>query len=76
MEYIHTFSRMFILFIQSEGAAAAILASEAFVKKHNLEHQAVEIIGITYTPLNFSSFCCDYDGPNPLFLRTHTLIPF
>lgn len=27
----------------SEGGAAAVLASEAFVKRHGLEHQAVEI---------------------------------
>jgi len=29
----------------SDGAGCAILASEDFVKKHNLQHQAVEIIG-------------------------------
>merc|ERR1719321_109710 len=29
----------------SDGAAAAIVCSEAFVKKHGLEGQAVEIIG-------------------------------
>lgn len=29
----------------SDGAAAAIVASEAFVKKHGLEGQAIEIIG-------------------------------
>jgi sterol carrier protein 2 len=29
----------------SDGSGAAILCSEAFVKKHNLQHQAVEIIG-------------------------------
>lgn len=30
----------------SDGAAAAIVCSEAFVKKHNLQDQAVEIKGI------------------------------
>ncbi|MGH9872810.1 MAG: lipid-transfer protein [Pyrinomonadaceae bacterium] len=30
----------------SDGAAAAILASEEFVKKHELEQQAVEIVGM------------------------------
>lgn len=29
----------------SDGAGCAILASEDFVKKHNLQHQAVEIVG-------------------------------
>lgn len=29
----------------SDGAAAAIVASEAFVKRHGLEGQAIEIIG-------------------------------
>ncbi|XP_037644719.1 non-specific lipid-transfer protein [Sebastes umbrosus] len=28
----------------SDGAGAAVLASEAFVRKHHLEHQAVEIV--------------------------------
>ena len=31
----------------SDGAAAAIIASEAFVRKHKLENQAVEIKGIS-----------------------------
>jgi sterol carrier protein 2 len=31
----------------SDGAAAAILCSEEFVKKHGLEDQAVEIKGIS-----------------------------
>lgn len=30
----------------SDGAAACILASETFVRRHNLEDQAVEIIGM------------------------------
>jgi acetyl-CoA acetyltransferase len=30
----------------SDGAAAAILASEAFVRRHSLERQAVEILGM------------------------------
>ena len=30
----------------SDGSAAAILASEAFVRKHNLQKNAVEILGI------------------------------
>jgi len=29
----------------SDGSGAAIIASEDFVKKHGLEHKAVEIIG-------------------------------
>ena len=29
----------------SDGGGAAIIASEEFVKKHGLEHKAVEIIG-------------------------------
>jgi sterol carrier protein 2 len=33
----------------SDGAGAAILASEAFVKKHGLEKQAVEIAGMAMT---------------------------
>jgi len=31
----------------SDGAAAAVLASEAFVKKHHLEAQAIEIAGMS-----------------------------
>ena len=31
----------------SDGAGAVILASEAFVRKHGLEHQAVEIVGMS-----------------------------
>lgn len=38
----------------SDGAACAILASEAYVKAHNLQDQAVEIIGINLTT-DFSS---------------------
>ena len=40
----------------SSGAAAAVLASEEFVKKHSLEHQAVEILSMemaTDTPSTF-----------------------
>jgi sterol carrier protein 2 len=33
--------------MQSEGGGCAILASEEFVTKHNLQHQAVEIIGMS-----------------------------
>lgn len=33
----------------SDGAACAIVASEAYVKKHGLEDQAVEIVGINLT---------------------------
>lgn len=33
----------------SQGAAACILANESFVRKHNLEAQAVEIIGMEMT---------------------------
>jgi len=42
----------------SDGSAAAILASEDFVKKHNLQDQAIEIIGqamVTDTPETFES---------------------
>ena len=31
----------------SDGAACAIVASEAFVKKHGLENQAIEIAGMS-----------------------------
>lgn len=40
----------------SDGGGAAILASEDFVKKHGLEHKAVEIVGqamVTDTPGTF-----------------------
>lgn len=40
----------------SDGAGAAILASEAFVKKHGLEGQAVEILGQAMTTDFDSSF--------------------
>lgn len=42
----------------SDGSAAAILASEDFVRKHKLEKQAVEIIGqqmVTDFPSTFTS---------------------
>lgn len=31
----------------SDGAAAVVVVSEDFVKKHNLQHQAVEIVGMS-----------------------------
>ena len=40
----------------SDGAACAILASEDYVKKHGLEDQAVEIIGINLTTDYQSTF--------------------
>jgi len=40
----------------SDGAGAAILASESFVKKHGLEDQAVEILGMAMTTDFASSF--------------------
>lgn len=40
----------------SDGAGAAILASEAFVKKHNLQGQACEILGMAMTTDYQSSF--------------------
>jgi len=40
----------------SDGAGAAILASEAFVRKHGLENQAVEILGQAMTTDYRSSF--------------------
>ncbi len=42
----------------SDGSAAAVLASEEFVKKHNLQDQAIEILGqamVTDTPETFES---------------------
>ena len=42
----------------SDGSAAAVLASEDFVKKHNLQDKAVEILGqamVTDTPETFES---------------------
>lgn len=41
---------------QSEGAAAAVLASEAFVKAHGLEHQAVELAAMALTTDTNASF--------------------
>eukprot|EP01102_Stenamoeba_stenopodia_P020344 TRINITY_DN7881_c0_g1_i1.p1 TRINITY_DN7881_c0_g1~~TRINITY_DN7881_c0_g1_i1.p1 ORF type:complete len:552 (-),score=125.60 TRINITY_DN7881_c0_g1_i1:52-1707(-) len=49
----------------SEGAAAAILASEEFVKKHGLEHQAVEILAMsmaTDLPTSFQDSCIKMIG--------------
>jgi acetyl-CoA acetyltransferase len=40
----------------SDGAGAAILASESFVKKHGLKDQAVEILGMAMTTDFASSF--------------------
>ena len=40
----------------SDGAAAAILASEDFVREHGLEDQAVEIVGMAMTTDFPSSF--------------------
>jgi len=40
----------------SDGAGAAILASEDFVKRHNLQSQAVEIIGMAMTTDLASTF--------------------
>jgi sterol carrier protein 2 len=40
----------------SEGAAAAVLASEAFVKAHGLEHQAVELAAMALTTDTNASF--------------------
>jgi acetyl-CoA acetyltransferase len=40
----------------SDGAGAAILASEAFVKKHGLQGKAVEILGMAMTTDYASSF--------------------
>ncbi|MDP3936948.1 MAG: lipid-transfer protein [Deltaproteobacteria bacterium] len=45
----------------SDGAGAAILASESFVEKHGLQKQAVEIAGmamVTDTPASFDEKSC------------------
>lgn len=45
----------------SDGSAAAILASEDFVRRHKLENQAVEIVGMemsTDLPSTFSERSC------------------
>lgn len=45
----------------SDGSAAAILASEQFVIQHNLQDQAIEIIGMemaTDPPSTFSGKTC------------------
>ncbi|XP_018322669.1 non-specific lipid-transfer protein [Agrilus planipennis] len=45
----------------SDGAAAAVLASESFVKSHGLENQAVEILGLevaTDLPSTFQERSC------------------
>ena len=40
----------------SDGAAACILASESFVRRHGLEKQAVEIVGMEMATDPVSSF--------------------
>jgi acetyl-CoA acetyltransferase len=42
----------------SDGAGAAILASEDFVRKHNLQDQAIEIIGMAMT----TDYPSSYEG--------------
>ena len=45
----------------SDGAAAAIIANEAFVRRHGLESQAVEIVGMemaTDLPSTFDDQSC------------------
>jgi len=42
----------------SDGSGAAILASEAFVKKHNLQDKAVEIVGMAMT----TDYASSYEG--------------
>lgn len=45
----------------SDGAAAAVLANEDFVRRHKLENQAVEIVGMemsTDLPSTFSERSC------------------
>jgi hypothetical protein len=49
----------------SDGSAAVIVASEEFVRKHNLESQAVEILGMemgTDTPTTFGRSCMSLVG--------------
>lgn len=49
----------------SDGAAAAILCSEAFIKAHKLEDQAVELLGIslqTDTDCTFDSTAINLTG--------------
>ena len=49
----------------SDGAGAAILASEDFVRKHNLQDQAVEILGMamaTDFPSSFEQSCIKLIG--------------
>lgn len=40
----------------SDGAGAAILASEDFVKRHHLEDQAVEIVGMEMSTDTITTF--------------------
>jgi len=49
----------------SDGSGAAILANEAFVRAHGLEHQAIEIIGqsmLTDFPSSFTDSCIKVVG--------------
>jgi acetyl-CoA acetyltransferase len=51
----------------SDGSAVAILANEEFVRAHNLQHQAVEIIGqamVTDSRKSFEGNCIDVVGFN------------
>jgi len=51
----------------SDGSAVAIIANEEFVIAHNLQHQAVEIIGqsmVTDTRKTFEGNCIDIVGFN------------
>lgn len=47
----------------SDGAAAAIVCSEKFVREHNLQHRAVEIIGMTMAT-DFSTTFKDQSAMN------------
>ena len=63
----------------SDGGAAAIVCSEDFVKKHNLQHKAIEIIGMemaTDLPSTFkdkSSMKIVSWKPNPYLLDFYAL---
>jgi len=39
----------------SDGSASAVLASESFVKNHNLQHQAIEIVAMTMATDTYST---------------------
>ena len=52
---------IFLFSPTSDGSAAAILCSEEFVKKHNLQNQAVEIVAMemgTDFPSTFKENSC------------------